>query len=293
MFKRGDQAEGLRRILSFSHARTIAVVAGTRGAGATSSVINLARALSRQGRRVVIVDENGPGGNVAQALGLRVKFDLKHVIEGYSTLDDALLNVGREVSLLPASRAAIALPKLDALHEQRAVQCFAKLDRAADVVLIDARNDADEPSAFVRAAQEVITVVSPGPSSITGGYAAVKRMNRTHGRKAFHVLVNRVTDLETAEVIHRNMSQVATQHLDVTVEFMGAVPHDDVVSEAAACYAAAVDTAPLADVSRCFTDLASAMLRWRASQNPHTSGLDNFMQRAIHGSRLMAAGAGA
>ena len=45
-------------MLAFSRARTIAVVAGTRGAGATSCVVNLAAALARQGTRVLIVDEN-------------------------------------------------------------------------------------------------------------------------------------------------------------------------------------------------------------------------------------------
>src|SRR3954462_6858755 len=97
---RGDQAEGLRRILAFSRARTIAVVAGTRGAGATTCIVNLARALSRQGQRVLIVDENGPTGNVAHEMGLRVKFDLKHAIEGYCTLEDALLRAAGEVTLL-------------------------------------------------------------------------------------------------------------------------------------------------------------------------------------------------
>lgn len=291
MFKAGNQAEGLRRILSFSRARTIAVVAGTRGAGATTCIINLARALSRHGRRVLIVDENGPTGNVAQALGLKVRYDLKHVIEGYCTLDGALLRAGGDVTLLPAPRAAVALPKFDALSEQRAVQCFAKLDRAADIVLVDARNDAEEPSAFVGAAQEVIAVISPGPSSITGGYAAVKRMSRTHGRKTFRVLVNRAQDAETAELIYRNMAHVATRHLDANLEFLGAIVHDDAVNEAASRYAAAVDAAPFADASRRYADLADAISRWPAARDEAVS-LDHFMQRAIYGSRLMAAGAG-
>ena len=50
----GDQAEGLRQILAFSRARTIAVVAGARGAGATSCVVNLAWALAAEGKRVLM-----------------------------------------------------------------------------------------------------------------------------------------------------------------------------------------------------------------------------------------------
>lgn len=288
----GDQAEGLRRVFSFSRARTIAVVAGTRGAGATSCVVNLARSLSRQGRRVLMVDENLSAPNIAQSLGLRVRFDLNHVIEGYCTLNDALIQVPGDVTLLPASRAAQALPRLDALAEKRALECFAELDRSADIVLIDTRNDAKAPSAFANAAQEVIVVVSPGPSSITGGYAAMKRMSRTRARERFHVLVNRAQDSENARLIHENMAKVASNNLDVTLELMGTIPQDPAVSEAAANFVTAVDAAPFADASRRFSEQAGAMLRWSAGQG-EVSRLDSFMQRAIYGSRLMAAGAGA
>jgi flagellar biosynthesis protein FlhG len=289
---KSDQAEGLRRILSFSRARTIAVVAANRGAGATSCVVNLGRALVRQGRRVLVVDENFSSQNVAQSLGLRPRFDLKHVIVGECSLGDALLTAPGGLSLLCASRAAHALPRLDSVSERRAVACFAELDAAADIVLLDVRNDAHEPSAFAAAAQEVIVVVSPGPSSITGGYSAIKRMSRTHGRKRFRMLVNRASDAQTTQLIHKNMAHAASKHLDVALEAMGAIPHDTAVSDAAHRFLPAVDASPYADASRRFVEEASAMLRWSA---PHddVSRLDTFMQRAIYGSRLFAAGAGA
>ena len=77
----------------------------------------------------------------------------------------------------------------------------------------------------------------------------------------------------------------------MALELLGAVPQDSAVS-VAACRYAPVFEAPYADVSRRFSEQASAMLRWSAPQED-VSRLDNFMQRAIYGSRLMAAGAGA
>ena len=287
---RGDQAAGLRRILSFSRARTIAVVAGTRGAGATSGVINLAAALSQEGARVLVVDENFDQRNVSHSLGLRSRFDLKHVIEGDCTLDEALMPAGR-LTVLAASKAVRALARLDSPSHNRALNCFAQLDDAADLVLLDARNDAVEPSAFASAAQEVIVVVSPGSSSITGGYAAVKSMSRTHGRKRFRILVNRADD-ETANSVYANMAQVAKQHLDVALDWMGAIPQDPAVAGAAAGFASAVDAAPHSGAARRFSEHAAAIARWTAPQDD-VARLDSFMQRAIYGSRLYAAGAGA
>ena len=108
----------------------------------------------------------------------------------------------------------------------------------------------------------------------------------------FRSLVNRAQNLENAQVIYKNMAQVASQNLDVALDFMGAIPQDPGVIEAALGFSAAVDAAPFEDASRRFSEQASAMLRWSATQGD-ASRLDSFMQRAIYGSRLMAAGAGA
>ncbi|HZN26921.1 MAG TPA: hypothetical protein VFB75_22035 [Burkholderiales bacterium] len=287
---RFDQAEGLRRMLKFSRARTVAVMAGTRGAGATSCVLNLAAALVRQGRRVLAVDENSDR-SLPELLGVRPRFDLRDAIEGTCALADALLRAPGGVSVLTAAKAVRALPRLDRWSEARAIRCFVELDHAADVVLLDVRHDAEEPSPFAAAAQEMIMVVTPASSSITGGYAALKRMSRTHGRKRFRLLVNRASDDATAYRVHTNMADVARKHLNAALEFMGAVPCDTAIAESARGFASAVDAAPTAAASRRFSEHATAMLRWSAPQND-SSRLDNFMQRAIYGSRLAAVGAG-
>jgi flagellar biosynthesis protein FlhG len=286
-----DQAAGLRRMLAFSHARTIAVVAGTRGAGATSCVVNLASSINRQGRRVMVVDENYDN-NVSQSLGIRPRFDLRHAIEGECATGEALTWGPGGIAVLAAAGAARALQRLDPQSEARAIRCFGELDGAADVVLIDARNDADDPSPFTAAAQEVIVVVSPGSSSITGGYTAIKRMCRTHARMRFRLLVNRAPDDVTARLIQTNMAQVTRKHLDVALEYMGAIPIDPAVLVSVRRFSAAVDAAPTAAASRRYCEYADAMLRWSAPQDD-VSRLDTFMQRAIYGSRLQAAGAGA
>jgi flagellar biosynthesis protein FlhG len=287
----GDQAEGLRQILAFARARTVAVVAGTRAAGATTCVVNLACALAAACKRVLIVDENG-GANVARALGLTGDCDLQHVIEGACALDEALLRGPTDVTVLPAAHAARALPLLDAAAQQRAVDCFGALDRAADIVLLDASHDAEEPSAFARAAQEVVVVVSPGPTSVTGGYAAIKRMTHAHGRSRFRLLVNRAADRDTAALIHENMAHVAIRHLNTAIEFMGAVPHDAAVSECARRNVSVVQAAPASPAAQRFSEQAASIARW-AAPGDHATRLDGFMQRAIHGSRLGHSGAGA
>ena len=287
---RGDQAEGLRRMLSFSTTRTIAIVAGTRGAGATTCTVNLASALARHGSRVLIVDENFDA-NVAAALGVRPRHDLKHVIARDCALEDALVQAPGGISLMAAASLVRALPRLDQRSQAKAIDCFAELDELADLVLLDARNDGLDASPFASAAQEVILVVSPGASAITGAYAAVKRMSRTDGRQRFRLIVNRAHDSATVRVVETNMREAAKKHLDVALEAMGAIPHDPSVIVSTRRFSAVLDSVPAAAASQAFCELAAAILRWSAPRDS-VSRLDTFMQRAIYGSRFRAAHAG-
>ena len=88
------------------------------------------------------------------------------------------------------------------------------------------------------------------------------------------------------------MAQVARKHLDVALEFMGAIPQDPAVIVSARrlhrCGRRSAHSRSLTAILRA----RGAMLRWSAPQDD-VSRLDTFMQRAIYGSRLQAAGAGA
>jgi flagellar biosynthesis protein FlhG len=237
-----DQAAGLRRMFRAAH--IVAVVGGSSGAGATTCAVNLAAALRRHGRRVLLVDT-----------------------------------------------AARVSPDLAMLPTKYQVDAVGGLDMAADIVLVDAQADAREGSSLTEAAQDVIVVVSPGPSSITGGYAAIKHMNRTHGRERFQLLVNRTDDEFTARRVQKNMAHVARQHLGVSIEYMGAIPRDPALTASARRSLTVFDAAPMAAASRAFCERSEALLRLSAPQNDSIR-LDNFMQRAIYGSRPAVAGAG-
>ncbi|MEK7842710.1 MAG: P-loop NTPase, partial [Pseudomonadota bacterium] len=54
---KGDQAEGLRCLQSKEGVRIITVASGGNGVGKTSAVVNLAVALAKNGKDVLVLDE--------------------------------------------------------------------------------------------------------------------------------------------------------------------------------------------------------------------------------------------
>ena len=53
-----DQADGLRRLLAPAPTRVIAVASMARGAGATTTAMNIAAALVLQGKNVLLLDQH-------------------------------------------------------------------------------------------------------------------------------------------------------------------------------------------------------------------------------------------
>ncbi len=285
-----DQAEGLRRLFTLPRPRTVALASDDSGAGRTTCVVNLAVALGIAGRRVLVIDENYGPCNVAGLLGLRARLDLQHAIRGDYAVEDVLVRGPEGVTVLPAANAVRSLTRLGAREQEHAIECFAWLDRRADLVLVDGVGGAATP--FSWAAEETVVLVAPHAASITGAYAIIKRARHDGARRRFRVLVNRSQSGHSARVAFHNLSQVADSRLGMCLESIGTVPHDDAVARAAKDCRAVVEVFPDAPAAVSFRGLAARMLHWRATRE-HTVGLDSFMQKVIHSGRRKPARAGA
>src|SRR5258706_14022166 len=212
---RRDQAEGLRRLLEREHLRVTTVTAGRHGVGQTSVVINVAAALAARGHRVLVIDENYGPANVSGLLGVRPRFDLKHVMRRACTLDDALIDGPAGVSILPAASVARALSSLRPQEQEQLIDSFGRLDGRYDLALIDTScGNAGAPGLFSGAVQDTIIVSSAATDAITASYALLKRMRDCQSGRRFYMLLNRVASEAKARVVDANFKNAAHGYHD-------------------------------------------------------------------------------
>src|ERR1700761_3706808 len=130
-----DQAEGLRRLLTQSGSRVLAVTGGPAGVGCTTTVGKLAAGLAQQGKDVLVIDECLGEKSVSAMLGgVRGAGNFAAVLRGEMTLDDAAARHALGFSVMAASRLN--------REGHTAAQLGLLLRGSADVVLIDAELDA-------------------------------------------------------------------------------------------------------------------------------------------------------
>ena len=280
-----DQAEGLRRLLSGDFVRIVTLTSGKRGVGKTSALINLAAALAKRGRQVMVLDEHQGERSVVGMLGLTPYYDLTHVVRRERSLEQVMLSGPEGIMVIPAGKSVQALANLEKADQEWLVNSFAQLAQTVDVLLVDAvAGVASHVLPLSLAAQELVVVVEPQPASMTDAYALIKVLNQGFARRSFHILVNKAADPKEGEAIFNNMAEVASRFLKVSLNYMGFVPQEERMRRASQLGRTVVDAFPATEAAQAFRTLAEVVEQW-----PHPSGeqgqLEAFMQRLIQSSR--------
>ena len=88
--------------------RVIAVSSGKGGVGKTNVAANVAVALARSGKRVLVLDADIGLGNLDVLLGLVPRYTIEDVLSGVRTLDEITVEGPAGIRVLPARGGAPA-----------------------------------------------------------------------------------------------------------------------------------------------------------------------------------------
>ena len=231
-----DQAAKLRRMVKTAHARArvIAVTSGKGGVGKSTLALNLAVEASRNYTRTVLVDADLGLANLDVMCGVRVTAGLADVIAGRKRLYEVTTPTPYGFELVGGASGIALLADLADEDRMRLLAQMEILEREADLVVID--TGAGISRNVVRtaaAADEVLVVTTPEPTSITDAYAAVKLVSRCREHGAIKLVVNQAASKREAERTAARITSVSARFLSVRVEAVGWIPSDPRVSQAA------------------------------------------------------------
>lgn len=217
-----DQAAGLRRLFGNRAPQVVAFASGREACGRTTLVVQTAAALAQQGQGVVIVDENPAPDNAISAFGLTARYDFMHAVEGARALRQVELAAAPLIRIIPAARAARELDNPDPQTRQRLAGGIEQMQDGASFVLIDcAERRGAHLSMLARSARHLVVVVAAQSVAITQAYALIKRLAQARAHGGFQIAITRARSAEEARAIFDNMCRVATEHLGVSLAYLG------------------------------------------------------------------------
>jgi len=276
-----DQAEGLRRLLVRPSLRVVTVVGARQGLGATSVVVNLAAALSRAGKQVLVLDENLAHDNIANALALKPRFDLLNSVRDDMNWRDVVLHSASGIHVMPVARAIQALSILSEAERGRLLENLSAASWGKDVVLVDATTDGHSVCASLSGDEPLLLVLNATADGITESYALLKQMAAQNGRQAFDLVVNKARNEQESRTVFDNMAQVARRHLQVNLKYLGHIPLDKNMGRAAKQHKPLVETLPGAPASHAFVELARNLMLLPSAEQDGDNALSKLMQRLL------------
>ncbi len=241
--------------------RVISVTSGKGGVGKSNVVSNLAIAMSAQGKKVLIIDADLGLGNLDVLLGLSPAYNLNHVLSGEKTIADILIDGPAGIKIIPAGSGIQELTSLGQHEKLKLLDELDMLEEQFDIMIVDTEAGISENvTYFTVAAQEIIVVVTPEPTSITDVYALIKLLSTRYSEHHFKVLVNMAKDSEDALEVFRKLANVAGRFLDISLDYLGCVVKDDKVVEAVKRQKAVSELFPESEAATCFTTLAKRVI---------------------------------
>lgn len=277
-----DQAHNLRQFVrdNRNRARVLAVTSGKGGVGKTSTSVNLSIALAARGARVILLDADLGLANVEVLLGLNSLYNLQHVIAGEKGMNDILVQGPGGIHVVPGSSGLAKLADLGPRARQNILKGLDDLQRNADFVIVDTMAGIGQNAvAFCAAADEVIMVSTPEPSSIVDAYAMIKTIYQMHNDAMFRLVVNMVASPEQAAAVAHKLSYVSQQYLGRSLDMLGSIVRDPHVSRGVMQTYPFSLRYPNAPATRCIEQVAARIIDREAEMNSQrTSFFRRFAQ---------------
>ena len=246
-------------------ARSLVFTSGKGGVGTSNLALNLAIALGEYGQRVLLVDADLGLANLDLLCGLAPDRDLGDVLAGDTELTDALIVGPGEIRILPGAHGSRTLPEFLLDAPARLAAELADLEREVDFLLMDAGSGLNPGIATLAdAADSVVLVTTPEPTSIADAHAALKRLPRPGtGRTSLRLIVNQAaSSAEGLETLSR-LTASSRQFLGLVVSPLGYVRADASVPQSVRARQPFLLAHPVGPASRCVRKLARTLLEER------------------------------
>jgi flagellar biosynthesis protein FlhG len=230
---------------------------------------------------VVVLDADLGLANIDILLGINSNKTIENVLQGECSLREVMVQGPGGIRVVPASSGTQKLTQLNSREQAGLIQAFSDIGEDIDVLIIDtAAGISENVMSFVRAAQEVIMVVTDEPTSITDAYAQIKLLNRDYGLFRFRIVANMVKTPQEGSALFNKLSKVTDRFLEVALQYVGAIPQDDALKRAVQRQKPVIEAYPRSKAALAFRAAAKKVNSWPLPSTPR-GHLEFFVERLV------------
>lgn len=259
--------------------RVIAITSGKGGVGKTNLAVNLAVGLQLAGQKVLLIDADIGMANVNLLMGAVTNRSLVDLLHDEIQLEDVIENGVAGVKYISGIAGVEAALNVNRLEQRKLHKKLGRCSELADIIIIDTgaglnRNVIE----FVLAAEEVLLITTPEPTSLADAYAVLKAYSTYTERRNIKLVVNRIRDEEECYEVKEKINQTTKKFLGLTVDCLGYIYEDKIVREAVRRQEPFIMINPESAASRCISELVKSLLSGNR-MNSVSRGWRGFLDR--------------
>ncbi|HHU69837.1 MAG TPA: AAA family ATPase [Thermoanaerobacterales bacterium] len=207
--------------------RLIAITSGKGGVGKTSFSVNLAIALSLLNKEVLIFDADIGLANVDVILGLKPKYNLIDIIKHNMRLEDIIYDGPEGIKLIASGSGSEDIYTLKDREFNKLIEELYNLEDMADIIILDTgAGISRKVTNFLFAADEIIFISTPEPTSITDTYALIKIIVNNDKYKKIKLVVNKADNKKEAIETAKKLQLVCEKFLKIKLMVLGYIVED-------------------------------------------------------------------
>ena len=241
--------------------RVITITSGKGGVGKTNIAVSLAIALQMIGKRVLLIDADIGMANVDVLLGSISKHNVLDLLEDDVELKDVLVEGPHGVNYISGSSGVEKA--LNFTYEERRMlhKKLANCEELADIILVDpgaglGRHVVD----FLIAADEVLLVTTPEPTSLSDAFAVIKTYSAHSEKKNIRLVVNRIFNEEERIEVTEKLNATANKMLNISITCAGYIFEDLNVIECVKKQVPFIVAKPDCLASKCISQLVDNLI---------------------------------
>ncbi len=202
---------------------TLAITGGKGGVGKTSISLKLAKELSVQGFKTLLVDCDYNLSNTAIKLGLPVNNTFYSLVSAEKDFAECIYQDGN-FHLLSACNGDLNLFDAKLRIEEIIIDIINVHGKDFDFILLDSPAGLSRESLTLNAyCDKRIVVVTPDRASITDSYSLVKVLSKKFGINENHLLINMVQSKSQFEKVVSTLSETIENFLGCRTKILGSV----------------------------------------------------------------------
>ena len=212
-------------------ASVLAFASGKGGTGKSFLATNLAIALHRRGRNVVLVDCDFGLGNAHLLFGVNPRMSMQHLLGGVASVAEVITPTPHGPNLVAGGSGVSGLADFDEGRMQVLAKSLAALAATHDVLVLDCAAGLSPQSLVTTlAAHHLVLVTNPEIAALTDAYALIKCLARQPRMPVVHVVVNRVAEPGIGWPTFQRLADVAMRFVGSSIHYAGEIPEDPAVS---------------------------------------------------------------